>query len=124
MMEYTSLEYYNDIMSRNIVFLDLVNGAPINTIIECIVRRTPVLVNKIPVTIALLGEKYPLYYESYFQIDMFLTDEKIYDAHQYLKNIDSSKFQITSFINHMAENIAILTSQHVKKSELPPVTDV
>ena len=46
----------------NIAFLDLYDSSVNNAVIECIVRNTPVLVNKIPPIVELLGPNYPFYF--------------------------------------------------------------
>jgi hypothetical protein len=56
---------YDELLSRNIVFLNLYGSSANNTIVECIARGTPLLVNKLPAVVEYLGPSYPLYYSSY-----------------------------------------------------------
>lgn len=57
-------EAYDVLLSRNIVFIELVDCTVANTIIECIVRNTPILINRLPAIIELLGEEYPFFYKN------------------------------------------------------------
>lgn len=53
---------YDCLLSENIVYLDLYDSAASNTLVECIVRNTPILVNPIPAVVEYLGEDYPFYF--------------------------------------------------------------
>lgn len=55
---------YDDWLTRNIVFLDLLSASANNAVIECIARGTPLLVNPLPSVIEYLGEDYPFYFHS------------------------------------------------------------
>ena len=93
---------YDKLLSENLVFLKLFDASAVNTIIECIVRNTPVLVNKIPSVIEYLGEEYPFYYETNFEAGRKATDmNAIRDAYYYLKNMDKSKFRIKYFLEEL-----------------------
>ena len=56
---------YDKLLTSSIVFLDLVDCSASNTIIECIVRRVPVLVNRLPALEEYLGTDYPLFYDNF-----------------------------------------------------------
>jgi hypothetical protein len=102
-------EGYDNLLTNNIVFINLVDASTVNTIIECIIRNTPIIVNKHPSAVELLGEKYPLYYKNsndYIkmnnEINSLLDDPfSIYYAYKYLKNMDKHTFQIEYFIQSM-----------------------
>lgn len=94
-------EQYDYLLSRNIVFLNLIDAAAVNTIIECIVRRTPIVVNRIPGTVALLGEDYPLFYDSLSLVPELLSLKNIEKAHRYLSRLDVKPYRISSFIKAM-----------------------
>lgn len=51
---------YDILLSFNRVILNVFNSSPNNTILECIVRYTPIIVSKHPAIIEYLGETYPL----------------------------------------------------------------
>lgn len=53
---------YDKLLQSSIVFLDLYDVAANNTILDCIVRNTPVLVNKLSGAVDYLGDDYPFYF--------------------------------------------------------------
>jgi hypothetical protein len=55
---------YDDLLSNSIVFLDLYDTTVNNTVIECIVRGTPLLCSRLPGLVELLGEDYPLFFST------------------------------------------------------------
>ena len=101
-------EDYDDLLSQNIVFLNLHDGSAVNTIIECIVRNTPIIINKTEFTVELLGEKYPLYYNNYTndfnkmnnEIISLLKRKRIVKGYLYLKNMDKNKYNIEYFLQN------------------------
>jgi polysaccharide pyruvyl transferase WcaK-like protein len=108
-IENISNDEYDKYLSENIVFINLVDSSAVNTIIECIVRNTPIIVNKHPAVVELLGETYPLYFTSssnnYFKInkqveDIFENPNNIFKAHQYLKKLDKTKYYVDTFIEN------------------------
>lgn len=97
-LEYLPNHQYDLLLSENIVFLNLIDASAVNTIIECIVRHTPLLINPIEPVIEMLGEKYPLYYKDAFQASTLLNDStQILAAHAYLKEMDKTRFTLPHF---------------------------
>jgi len=93
---------YDTLLSKNIVFLNLVDASAVNTLIECIMRCTPIIVNKIPAVMELLGSNYPLYYKSYYEVSQILDDtERIRQGYLYIVGLDKSKFDINTFTTHL-----------------------
>lgn len=111
-IEFLENNDYDNLLSENIVYIDLVDASAVNTVIECTVRATPIIVNKHPAVIELLGESYPLYFTSkhddYNGINleinnMLQTDKLIRRAHNYLKRQNLNKFKIITFINNFSK---------------------
>ena len=97
---------YDELLTNNVVFLNLVDGSAINTLIECTVRNTPIFINKHPAVVELLGKDYPLYYENPSDINKLLNYPIcIKQAHDYLRKIPNSIFDIRNFIQTL-ETIA------------------
>jgi hypothetical protein len=96
---------YDKLLTENVIYINLVDASAINTLLECIVRNTPIIVNKHPAVVELLGENYPLYYTNsmnYLELNVFINNvlknsNLIRKAHSYLKKIDKSKFDIVNF---------------------------
>jgi hypothetical protein len=101
-MYYTqTYEEYDEYLSKNIVFIDLFDAAANNTVLECIVRKTPIIVNKIPGVIDYLGEDYPLYFSDLEDVPALLSEEKLLEAHEYLKKMDCADVEIDYFIKKL-----------------------
>jgi len=101
-MYYTeTYEEYDEYLSKNIVFIDLFDAAANNTVLECIVRKTPIIVNKIPGVIDYLGEDYPLYFSDLEDVPALLSEEKLLEAHEYLKKMDCADVEIEYFIKKL-----------------------
>lgn len=108
-LDYIDNEAYDEILTKNMVFLHLVDGSAINTLIECIVRTTPIFVNRHPAVVEILGETYPLYYtiddtHTIPNLDAILRDSTaILRAHQYLVNMDKTPFMIETFLKDLSK---------------------
>jgi polysaccharide pyruvyl transferase WcaK-like protein len=97
---------YDNILIENIVFINLVDASAINTLIECIIRNTPIIINKHPAVVELLGPNYPLYYDDIDQnIINLLLNKNIKKATKYLESLDKNKFDISFFINNLIDTI-------------------
>jgi hypothetical protein len=97
-----SNDEYDELLSNNVVFLNLVDASACNTIIECIVRNTPILVNRLPAVVEYLGNDYPLYYNSFEEAYEILSDnDKLLKAHKYLVNKDKTFLSIENFIDKL-----------------------
>ena len=96
---------YDKLLKTSVVFLNLVDAAAVNTIIECIARNTPVVVNRLPATEEYLGVNYPLFYDDIDEVKKLLTNKRILKAHKYLKNIDKTRFSITYFLRKVNQII-------------------
>lgn len=92
---------YDQLLSANIVFLNLEDASAVNTIQECIVRHTPIVVNRLPATIEALGANYPLLYSSLEEVGDLLTRENIAKAHQYLVDLPKHRLRVENFIQEI-----------------------
>ena len=76
---------YDRLLSENICFLDLYDTSANNAVVECLVRTTPVLVNRLPAVIEYLGEAYPLYFSDLDDAAAKVLDlGRLKEAHEYL----------------------------------------
>lgn len=67
---------YDRLLSESIVFLHLCDSSGSNTVIECIARGTPLLVNRLEPVTEYLGKDYPFYYTTLEE-----ASEKLSDIH-------------------------------------------
>jgi polysaccharide pyruvyl transferase WcaK-like protein len=104
-------EEYDKILTENIVFINLVDASAVNTLIECLIRNTPIIINKHPAVIELLGNDYPLYYNiNDNNIMELLLNTNIKKATIYLEKLDKSKFEISYFIKNLKNTIAYISN--------------
>ena len=101
-MHYTqTFEEYDDLLSKNIVFVELFDASANNTVLECIIRNTPIIINKIEGVVDYLGEHYPLYFENLKEVPQLINGQKILEAHEYLKNMDKTRFLMSTFVSNL-----------------------
>lgn len=79
-------EEYDTFLSKNICLVNVYDSSANNAVIECIVRHTPLIVNKHPAIVEYLGEKYPLYFDDMKEVDGMLDNiDLLRSGHEYLK---------------------------------------
>jgi polysaccharide pyruvyl transferase WcaK-like protein len=99
-IEHLNNEEYDKLLATSIVFIQLVDASAVNTVIECILRNTPIIVNPIDAVVEVLGPDYPLYYTTMYEASQLIENSesnKIKAAHDYLKAMNKSKFLISTF---------------------------
>ena len=112
-LQHVDNKYYDDLLTKNLVFVHLVDGSAINTVIECYVRNTPIIVNRHPAVVEVLGKDYPLYYDVnggdsiQHQIDILLTMESIQNAYYYLSQMSKIPYHINTFCNKLFDILAV-----------------
>jgi hypothetical protein len=95
---------YDNLLSENIIFLNLVDCSAVNTVIECIVRNTPLLVNRLPPLEEILGENYPGFYSSLNQIvDICQDINKIKEISDYINLLDKTRYRLDFFVDHLQD---------------------
>jgi hypothetical protein len=96
-------EQYDQLLSQNIVFLNLYDASANNAIIECMARNTPVLVNPLEAVREYLGEDYPLYFSCLEEAAEKARDYSLlFKAHKYLESLPI-KSQLTG--QHFLESL-------------------
>jgi hypothetical protein len=100
-IEHVDNNDFDNILSKNIVFINLIDASAVNTLIECIVRNTPIIINKHPAVVELLGEEYPMYYNKVsLDINNLITIKNIEKTNEYLRKLDKHKFTIEYFMKY------------------------
>ena len=85
-------DQYDQLLSNNIVFLNLYDSSANNSVIECIARGTPLLVNRIAPVEEYLGPDYPLYYDTLSEAANKVMDfGLIRETHEYLMECETRK---------------------------------
>jgi len=101
-MYYTNTpQEYDELLSKNIVFVDFFDTAANNTIIECIARNTPIICKKLEGAIEYLGPNYPLYFNNLDEVYELLNITKIREGFEYLKNMNKKDIEIDYFVKEL-----------------------
>jgi hypothetical protein len=80
-------EEYDELLSMNILFIDLYDASANNCVIEAMVRGTPILVNPLPAVVEYLGTDYPFYFFNLSEASEKLKNlQLIRQTHEYLVN--------------------------------------
>ena len=95
---------YDDLLSSSIVFLHLYDSTINTTVIECIGRNTPLIVNRLPGIEEYLGKEYPLFYDTLDEAAGLLNETKLIEGTEYLKFLPikeelTNKHFLSSFAN-------------------------
>jgi hypothetical protein len=89
---------YDQLLASSLVFLPLFDVSANTTIVECIVRNTPVLTNRLPASEEYLGKDYPLFYQTLEEASDKLEPSLVYETHKYLSRMDKSHLQPDYFL--------------------------
>ena len=76
-----------------------------NTVIECIIRNTPIIVNRLESVVEYLGADYPLYFDSLDEIPELINIKNIEKAHNYLVSMDKTDLSFTHFNKVLSNSI-------------------
>ena len=101
-------EQYDVLLASNVVFLNLLDASASTTVVECIARSTPLVVNRHPAVVEYLGAKYPLFYDGLDQVGRLLDKSRIVEAHQYLAEIDKTPYTAESWRKSIQEAISLV----------------
>jgi hypothetical protein len=104
-LDYMPNHEYDKLLSENIVFVELISSVANNTVIECIARNTPVLVNRMPGPEFYLGIDYPLFYDHIDDVPALCSPSKIIDAYAYLRNMDKEWIHGRYFLKSLCSTI-------------------
>lgn len=101
---------YDKLLSNNIVFVWLHPPvSAVNTVIECIMRNTPLLINRSTAVEEYLGKDYPFFCDSIAEANIKATDyDSIKQTHEYLKRMNKTRFTIDFFMNQFTNVIKTL----------------
>jgi hypothetical protein len=96
---------FDALLAENVVFADIIDATANNTVVECIVRHTPILVNRLRAVVEYLGSGYPFYFDSLPEAARKAEDDAcVKAAHQYLAEMPKHRFTADYFRNSLAES--------------------
>lgn len=98
---------YDYLLANSIVFLDMFSSTANNTVLECIARKTPIVVRKLPSTVEYLGKDYPLFFDDLKQASELASDKNLLlKAHEYLYHRSKLRdFHINGFVDNFKNAI-------------------
>lgn len=100
---------YDDLLAKNILFLNLIDCSAVNTVLEAIVRNTPIFINRHEALEEVLGKNYPGFYDRLEEAEYMITDiNTIITVHEYLKHLKKDKFSLETFVKNMDNIISNL----------------
>ena len=82
---------YDEILCNSVVFINLIDSVVNNTVLECIERNTPILINRNSSVEEYIGKDYPLFYENISDIKNLMTESKLIEANLHLKKINLNR---------------------------------
>lgn len=94
---------YDKIISSSVVITETFDLAASNVVLDCIVRNTPLIINRSPAAEEYLGKDYPLYFESPLEVPSLL--DKVKEASEYLANLDKTDISMEKFTSNLIKKI-------------------
>jgi hypothetical protein len=90
---------YDILLTKTVVFLNLYDASACNTLIECIARKTPIIVNRHPAVVEYIGADYPGLYSSLDEVPGMCTAYNMQKMYDYLHATNMNKdISIKSFL--------------------------
>lgn len=89
---------YDLVLRESVVLIDLYDSSCNNAIIECVARRTPFFVNRIPAVVEYVGRDYPLLFDDVSEVEHVLEQiswgdlKPLVDARDYLHELDGAGY--------------------------------
>jgi len=93
---------FTSLFADNVFFLHLHDISTLGVMMEAFVRNCPVLVNRTPFTVELLGPAYPLFFDDVFTAADVLTMDNIRKAHASLAGREKQHYSVEAFVNSFA----------------------
>jgi polysaccharide pyruvyl transferase WcaK-like protein len=116
-LEHLDNDAYDKLLTENVAFLKLVDASAVNTALECLMRNTPLVVNRLPSLEEMFGPDYPGFYDNLEEAAAILGDDRRLAAiHAYLQRVDKRPYALEVFV----DRIARIISGDVPPFELPP----
>ncbi|MBZ4021004.1 hypothetical protein CKO11_00825 [Rhodobacter sp. TJ_12] len=101
---------YDALLSSSIVFCQYWDLSASNTLIECIARATPIVLNRHPAAVEYLGAAYPLFYDTMDEAAALIaTPERVTSAHRYLSQMDRTWLAPAGFAQQLGGFVAQLS---------------
>jgi hypothetical protein len=90
---------YDALLASSIVSIRLLDASAVNTVIECIVRNTPIAINRVPAVVEILGGDYPFY--TLPDGGITITEDKVAATTAYLQKLPKHQYSIEHFLESL-----------------------
>lgn len=101
-----SNQQYDKFLSENLCIVKFVGLSAANSILDCMEMKVPLALNRHPAAVEYLGPNYPLFFDSLAEAEFKATDPfTIFQAHLYLKNMDTNFIRFASFLQNFLEKV-------------------
>ncbi len=101
---------YDDMLATNVVFLKLDDASAVNTALECAIRGTPLIVNRLPALVEFLGGDYPGFYTTPYEASALASSwDAIQAMHSHLTRLDTRRLSLGRFVQEMEACLADAT---------------
>lgn len=111
-------EEFDQLLSDNIVYLNLFDAVGTTTVTECIASATPLLINKVGAVTEYLGADYPFYYETPEEATHKVSDlDLIQRTAEYLRTYELKEKMTDEFFLKALQNTAVYRSLPVPQSQ-------
>lgn len=98
---------YDSMLSRSVIFAHYFDASASNTVLECIQRATPLVLNRLPAHEEYLGPEYPGFYTDIDEVPGILRDrDRLLAAHQYLLPHAQYLIRLHHFVEFVGNAIA------------------
>jgi len=97
---------YDRLLSENVLFMEVFDASANNTVVEAIVRNTPLVVNRHPAIEEYLGVDYPLFYDGIHEVKHLLDLSNIGEGHKHLKSMSKDSLKIKSFVQDVSKFVS------------------
>lgn len=102
-MSFQTPSSYDRILSSGVIMTEAFDLAASNVVLDCIVRNTPLIINRCPASEEYLGKEYPLFFNDPIEIPDLLS--KVKEAHNYLSKMDKSDITMEYFVTNVIKRI-------------------
>ena len=103
---------YDVLLSKSLIVIQFWNTNVNNCILECIMRGTPIICNKIPSIVEILGEQYKLYAEN---------EDNIIDIIQNIENKNINLVDISNYLFSLSKNFEISNFKKIIYEEISKI---
>jgi hypothetical protein len=100
-----SMESYDQLLTSAVVLTELFDASATNVVLDCLVRNTPLAINRHPAVIEYLGADYPLYFNNLAEVPQLLDEDRVLDAHRYLRSLCKENLAGDYFIRSVTRGI-------------------